>query len=138
MLKNNIKNNKGITLIVLVVTIIVMLILCGASLQMVLGGNVLIENVKFSAFETKIKVYQDEIRTYLLSQDLYENVDSSENSYIDDIDLMKSILEDATDEEAEKYGIEDNKLVYKSDKVTDEEREWLERLGIKPMEADNN
>ena len=138
MLKNNIKNNKGITLIVLVVTIIVMLILCGASLQMVLGGNGLIENVKFSAFETKIKVYQDEIRTYLLSQDLYENVDSSENGYIDDIDLMKSILEDATDEEAEKYGIEDNKLVYKSDKVTDEEREWLERLGIKPMEADNN
>ena len=105
---------------------------------MVLGGNGLIENVKFSAFETKIKVYQDEIRTYLLSQDLYENIDSSENSYIDDIDLMKSILEDATDEEAEKYGIEDNKLVYKSDKVTDEEREWLERLGIKPMEADNN
>ena len=51
---------------------------------------------------------------------------------------MKSILEDATDEEAEKYGIEDNKLVYKSDKVTDEEKEWLERLGIKPMEADNN
>ena len=47
MLKNNIKNNKGITLIVLVVTIIVMLILCGASLQMVLGGNGLIENVKF-------------------------------------------------------------------------------------------
>ena len=138
MLKNNIKNNKGITLIVLVVTIIVMLILCGTSLQMVLGGNGLIENVKFSAFETKIKVYQDEIRTYLLSQDLYENVDSSENSYIDDIDLMKSILEDATDEEAEKYGIEDNKLVYKSDKVTDEEKEWLERLGIKPMEADNN
>lgn len=137
-MKKNMKNNQGVTLIVLVVTIIVMLILCGASLQIVLGGNGLIDNVRFSAFETKIKVYQDEIRTYLLSQDLYGNVDNNENSYINDIDLMKNILDDATDEEAEKYGIEDNKLVYKPDKVTDEEREWLERLGIEPMEAVNN
>ncbi len=37
--ENNMKNNKGITLVALVVTIVVLLILAGVSINLVLGNN---------------------------------------------------------------------------------------------------
>ena len=45
-MKQKLKQNKGITLVSLVVTIIVLIILAGISLYLVLGGNGLIENAK--------------------------------------------------------------------------------------------
>ena len=44
--KNKIKGNKGITLIALVVTIVILIILAGVSMAMVLGENGLFEQAK--------------------------------------------------------------------------------------------
>lgn len=134
-MKNNLKNKNGITLIVLVVTIVIILILCGTSLRIVLGDNGLIENAQYSAFETKIQIYQNNVKNYILSQQLYDNKEDDTDYYIDDKETMKNVLEDVTDEEADKYGIQDNQLRYKEDKVTEQEKGWLERLGVKPLET---
>ena len=50
--ENNMKNNKGITLVALVVTIVVLLILAGVSINLVLGNNGIITNAKEAAEKT--------------------------------------------------------------------------------------
>ena len=136
-MKKIINNNHGITLIALVITIIIIIILCGTTIRVVIGENGLIENVQYSAFEAKIEIFQNKVKNYILSQQLYNN-EETENAYlIDDKETMKSILEDVTDEEADKYAVQDNQLKYKTDKVTKQEKDWLEKLGIKPLETSN-
>ena len=44
--ENNMKKNKGITLVALVVTIVVLLILAGVSINLVLGNNGIIAKAK--------------------------------------------------------------------------------------------
>ena len=44
--ENNMKKNKGITLVALVVTIVVLLILAGVSINLVLGNNGVISKAK--------------------------------------------------------------------------------------------
>ena len=136
-MKKIINNNHGITLIALVITIIIIIILCGTTIRVVIGENGLIENVQYSAFEAKIEIFQNKVKNYILSQQLYNN-EETENAYlIDDKETMKSILEDVTDEEADKYAVQDNQLKYKTDKVTKQEKDWLEKLGVKPLETSN-
>ena len=53
------KNSKGITLVALVVTIVVLLILAGVSINLVLGENGLISNAKEAANATKEAVEND-------------------------------------------------------------------------------
>ena len=76
-LKNKIKNMKGITLISLVITIIVLLILAGVTLAMVVGDNGIIakahaakkENDKATATETmNLKITNVQISTYTEKQ----------------------------------------------------------------------
>ncbi len=52
-LKNKIKQNKGITLIALVVTIIVLLILAGISIQMLVGEGGILTNAREASDKTK-------------------------------------------------------------------------------------
>lgn len=49
------KGQKGITLVALVVTIIVLIILAGVSIALVLGDNGLINKAKAGANEYKVK-----------------------------------------------------------------------------------
>ena len=51
--ENNMKNNKGITLVALVVTIVVLLILAGVSINMVLGENGIVTKAKDARDKTK-------------------------------------------------------------------------------------
>ncbi len=48
-MKNQLKNNKGVTLIALVVTIVILIILAGVSMVMVLGNNGIFEQAKKGA-----------------------------------------------------------------------------------------
>ena len=52
MLKNTLRRNKGITLIALVVTIIVLLILAGISISMLTGQNGILTNASKAKNET--------------------------------------------------------------------------------------
>lgn len=55
------KNTKGITLIALVITIIVLLILAGVTISMVVGNNGVLSQAKKSAQNTKVGEIKDEI-----------------------------------------------------------------------------
>ena len=48
-MKNRLKNNKGVTLIALVVTIVILIILAAVSMTMVLGNNGIFEQAKKGA-----------------------------------------------------------------------------------------
>ena len=52
-MKEKIKNEKAITLIALVVTIVVLLILAGESLNLVLGNNGIITKTQDAKIETR-------------------------------------------------------------------------------------
>ena len=53
-----IRNNKGITLIALVITIIVMLILAGVSLNATIGDNGIIKRAQSAKFKQAIAAYK--------------------------------------------------------------------------------
>lgn len=55
------KNNKGITLIALVVTIIVLLILAGVSIAMLTGDNGILGRAKESSTQTAVTNARDEV-----------------------------------------------------------------------------
>lgn len=74
------RGNKGITLIALVVTIIVLLILAGVSIAMLLGENGLINNVKSAKVSTIEGQVQEEIKLAVQSAKVLAEKQSIEAS----------------------------------------------------------
>ena len=64
------KNSKGITLVALVVTIVVLLILAGVSINLVLGENGLISNAKEAAKSTTLAGIIDEVQTEITAKQM--------------------------------------------------------------------
>ena len=62
------KNNKGITLISLVITIIVILILGSISLFTIIDENGVLQNSKRLSFQEQVKMLQAELNEYILEQ----------------------------------------------------------------------
>ena len=98
---NKIRNTKGITLISLVVTIIILLILAGISIATLMGDNGLINRANDAKIATEIASIKEEIQTDILSEQAGNNGNISD-------DTLKGILE--------KYGIlsEEEKLIDKT------------------------
>lgn len=81
MRNKKLKNNKGITLVALVVTIIVLIILAGVSINLILGENGIItkaqeakqlqEQAK-SSEEVEMQELMDQIDTIILEPGLYD------------------------------------------------------------------
>ncbi len=61
------KNNKGITLIALIITIIVMLILVGVTVRIVINSN-LISTADMAGFKTRISGYAEQFQFYLYDE----------------------------------------------------------------------
>ncbi len=78
--------NKGITLVALVVTIVVLLILAGVSISLVLGQNGLISNAKEAKEKTQL-AEKDELKHL---DEVNEYIDSQEEEYIKDDDLPEN------------------------------------------------
>ena len=60
-MKREMFENKGITLIALVITIIILMILAGVSIRLLLGDNGLIAKAKWGAFATEMKSLSENI-----------------------------------------------------------------------------
>ena len=58
---DNLVNKKGITLVALVVTIVVLLILAGVSINLVLGQNGLITNAKEAKISQEFSTYKEKL-----------------------------------------------------------------------------
>ncbi len=74
--------NKGITLVALVVTIIIMLILAGVTLRITLGDNGLISQTKQATKEYEISAEKETIGQSILSEQLKKEIGEGEFKYL--------------------------------------------------------
>lgn len=123
MEKINVKilqTQKGITLLVLVITIIVLLILAGITIGTITGDESTIVNASKAKFKTEIK-------------DIEEKIELEEINNNDGEDFQFGTLKDLIGREDgynEILYMEDGKLVYIEDKVSDKQAKWLEEMDI--------
>ncbi len=79
------KLNRGITLIALVITIIVLLILVGVTINSIMGKNGLIEKSAQAVEETKKKSYEEEVNTIIMEAQIEKQTNS------EDLELIEMI-----------------------------------------------
>lgn len=95
-----IREKRGITLISLVITIIVLLILAGVSIAMLTSDNGIITNAKKSKISTTFSTYKEEVELYKNSK-IAENTNFLENT----LEASKISLSYNTKKEEEKGNI---------------------------------
>lgn len=83
---NKIKSTKGITLVALVITIIILLILAGVTIATLTGDNGLIKRAQDAKIATEIASIKEEIQTDILSEQAENQGSISDSS-------LKTILE---------------------------------------------
>ena len=92
------KNNKGITMISLVVTIIILIILAGVSLNLVLGENGIITMSK----QAKEKTEQAKLNEEIALNELYMQIEAEggdgSNIYIEKLAEFKKEIADYIEE----------------------------------------
>ena len=94
------KNNKAITLIALVVTIVVLLILAGISISLVAGDNGLIKKARDARDETRYASIKEEVELWKADKSLAETTGGNKESLNDFITRLK--LKDNEQENVEK------------------------------------
>ena len=62
--------NLGITLIALIITIVILLILAGVSINLLVGDNGIITKAEKTAFITEMRAYQETVEKYILAKEL--------------------------------------------------------------------
>lgn len=77
--KINFKNTKGITLIALVITIIVLLILAGVTISALSGDNGILTNASRAKYATELSQFKEELERYK-GEKLLENISFEEES----------------------------------------------------------
>lgn len=117
MIKKMTKREKGITLIALVITIIVLLILAGVSIAMLAGDNGIMTQAKAAKISTMLSTYKEEL-------ELYKTEKRTENTNFLDSSLNagKNSLLYNTQKENEKGNI---KTV-----ITQLDEEYIEKIEI--------
>ena len=110
-----IKSNFGITLIALIITIIVLLILAGVTLNMVMGENGLFGKANNAKNKTEVAQYEEELRMCVLELQTEEASNGrtfNMDTIRDNLDTYTQKLEDETIEWKEK-DIEEPTGIYK-------------------------
>ena len=143
------KENKGITLVALTVTIIVLIILSGVSVAMLVGENGLITRARESKFKTELSGLKEELEEFKLSK-IMENENFQESSLTSGVGLLKyntkkesengdisSIIPSIKENQKSKIDIIKGKMYY----ITKDENEtkWLSEIGIEanPFDIEN-
>ena len=109
------ERNKGITLVSLVITIIVMLILAGVSLSMVSGDSSVLKQAQKSAFLQEVAAYKEELALSLMGESAKELrvVDKTELTARGE--TMRKYISKMTDEDIDDYMIVAGELYYVGD-----------------------
>ena len=154
-MKNKSKRTKGITLIALVITIIVLLVLSGITIAAV-GENGLFSRAKEAKFKNKMAGYRESTNMYV-SWKITENTDTNtdkinsgdklkesiDKGIITDISKedvatnIEEIITNITKEDKEMIVIYKGEMWYVSnDKIAnnDKQVEWCKEIGIKILE----
>ena len=108
--------NKGITLVSLVITIIIMLILAGVSLSMVTGDTSVLTQAKKTAFMQEIAGYKEELAISYLGDaaKAQKKIDKSTITARDE-STLKSYIPSIKDEDLDDYMIIAGELYYVGD-----------------------
>ncbi|MGN1302019.1 MAG: hypothetical protein ACI4U9_05840 [Clostridia bacterium] len=112
--------NKGITLIALIVTIILMLILAAVTINMSINGG-LFEQAGKSKFVTEVASIKEELTQKTIMAEMVD--EEIEDNAIDTVLGKKTGYND-------KLLVQNGELVYDKDKVTETQKTWLEEMGI--------
>ena len=138
------KNDKGITLVALVITIIVMLILVGVTVNIAIGDGGLIKTTREATADYQIEIEKEKaIELAMNYQNAYGKGLSEETLER----LAKLVIETGIDSSkltlfynagniTAQNEIEKEIILYRIDKTTEEERTTLEAKGIKSLRGD--
>ena len=110
LMKNNKKMSKGITLIALVVTIIVLLLLAGISIQMLTGNNGILNRADDAITNTTHKSLYEAIQLEYIAFYTEKQTGKTTKEFIEYF-LEKNIIESEYQEGTEKYQIKEENLI---------------------------
>ena len=105
------KNQKGITLIALIITIIVLLILAGVSINAVVGDNGVITQSQIASLETRYAGYKEELEMNLVSVMADQGLKETNKITVLN-DGVKTYIPSLKDEDVGKFGVINGKLYY--------------------------
>ena len=111
-MNKGINRNKGITLIALIITIIVLLILAGVTLSMVMGDSGLFNKANNASEQTKISNAKEIIRMQVLENEL--NKKTKDSNAKSDEDLQAAVETKLTEEG---YKVEEGKITIGSTEI---------------------
>lgn len=129
-------NNKGITLIALGITIIVLLILAGVTITTLTGKNGLLTKTGEVGFKTEIAKYKEELELYKTKMFLFDEDSSTLKADTITDPTIQEIIKSMTDEYAKILRIEDGNLVY----IGNDKEQYImaEEMGLIPEDALKN
>ncbi len=124
------KNNKrGISLIVLIVTIIVIIILA-AVVVLTLSKNNPVESARKARFMEDVRSFQDELALSVSKDYVTKKENRNEKFNATEFNDMKNYIPSFTKDYDKKLYVKDDELMYVEDEVTENEKKWLEELGM--------
>lgn len=115
---------KGITLISLVITIIILLILAGVSINMVIGDNGVLKKAKSATLKQKFARYKEE-----LELGMYGKITVAGEP-------LKNYIQSITSEDIDNFAVINGKLEYIGN--NEEEKEISDSLGVNSSMSGNN
>ena len=117
--KKNIKNEnielrniKGITLIGLAITIIIIIIISGVTMAVLLGNNGLIKNVNEAVFKDKVVKYKENVELFIISKTINNQSDFDIAEYNYNYTNIEQVISDIDEEDKSKFEIQKGKFVY--------------------------
>lgn len=115
------------------ITIIVLLILASISLSAIKGEGGILNDTKYAKYSAKIRDYQTELNEYIITKEEQSYAGEEVRIYAETPEEIKKIIKGISDEDAEKFVIQDNELRYNDRTTTEKEKEWLGKIGILVM-----
>lgn len=114
------KQNNGITLIALVITIIVLLILAGVTIASITGENGILKQAQNAKIKTKISSVEEQINLRKTANKISEEESKSDDEFIDELIQKGYVDENEVDRESKTITIEDTVISYEiNSKFTD-------------------
>ena len=120
--KQRVKTEKGITILALVITVIILLIIAGVTIASLTGDNGILINAQDAKLATELSKYQEELELYKVDKTMEDanfeeetltagKTDLNYNTKSEEEGNIKTIITDITDEYFEKLEVIKGKLL---------------------------
>ena len=96
----NLSSQKGITLIALVITIIILIILAGISIRLVLGEDGIVQKVQQAALKTEMATLYEDLQQKVLTQYVEYQTNQGSNDYLNFLITEGYVVEEPVEDNA--------------------------------------